>query len=83
MQIAQLVAAFLILVPFAGVQLRRLNVETVQYQLLNLLGSGTLAVVALDGRQWGFLVLEGVWAVMSAVGLLRVTRQRGPSTGAR
>jgi hypothetical protein len=76
MQIVQLIGAFLILVPFAGAQLRRMQVESIPYQLLNLLGSGTLTVVALDGRQWGFLILEGVWAVMSAAGLIRIIAAR-------
>jgi hypothetical protein len=34
-----------------------------------------LAVLAYHERQWGFLLLEGVWALVSAYGF--VARRRG------
>jgi hypothetical protein len=40
--------------------------------VLNLVGSATLAVLAAVDRQWGFLLLEGSWAVVSAAGLARL-----------
>jgi hypothetical protein len=48
--------------------------------VLNLLGSATLAVLAWYGRQWGFLLLEAVWALVSGWGLFRVFRGRAPAT---
>jgi hypothetical protein len=46
--------------------------------MLNLAGSATLAVLALLDRQWGFLLLEGTWAVVSASGLIARMAGRSP-----
>ena len=73
-QVVSVVGALLILAPFAASQLDRLAVRSVAYQAMNLAGSGALTLVAVVERQYGFILLEGVWAVMSAVGLLGVLR---------
>ena len=70
-QIVSVLCAVLILLPFAASQLGRMSTASVPYQLLNLIGSGALAVVAVMERQYGFILLEVVWAVMSIVGLVR------------
>lgn len=67
----QIAGSLLVLVPFVLVQLRRMSATTTAYGVLNLLGSGILAVDAWHGHQWGFLLLEGTWAVVSAYGLVR------------
>jgi hypothetical protein len=46
------------------------------YLALNLVGSGLLAVLAWHEEQWGFLLLEGVWALVSLWGLIQVLRGR-------
>ncbi len=80
LQIISLVGAFLILLPFAASQMGRLAVRSRRYQALNLAGSSALALVAVVERQYGFIVLEGVWAIMSAVGLWRVVRRGSGSS---
>jgi hypothetical protein len=60
-------------VPFGLSQMGRLDSRSRSYLLLNLAGSVTMAGDAAATSQWGFLLLEGAWAVMSAIGLMRVS----------
>ena len=73
-QVIQVGGALLILAAFAGVQFGRMRPDTRLYLGLNLIGSAILAVLALNASQWGFVLLEGVWAGVSAWGLLRLSR---------
>lgn len=68
-QVLQVLGALLILAAFIAVQFRVLEQDSYRYLLLNVVGSAILAVLALEGRQWGFLLLEGVWAVVSLWGI--------------
>ena len=52
-----------------------LDVESRPYLWLNLVGSVILTALALHEHQWGFLLLESVWAVVSAYGLVSVARK--------
>ena len=73
-QTVQLAGALLCLIPFAAVQLKKMSVNSVWYQVMNLTGSTLLTVTAVIHRQYGFILLEGIWAIMSLVGLLRLKR---------
>lgn len=74
-QIISVLGALLILIPFAANQVDRLNRDSFSYQLMNLVGSGTLAAIAVIERQYGFLLLEGTWALVSLWGLATVLRK--------
>jgi hypothetical protein len=74
MQILGVVGALLILIPFAASQVNRLSTASLAYQLMNLIGAALLTVVAVVERQYGFILLEGVWACMSLIGLRRVLK---------
>jgi hypothetical protein len=71
-QVIQIVGALLILAAFAAVQFDRMRPDSRLYLTLNLLGSAILAVLAVAAAQWGFVLLEGVWAIVSAWGLARL-----------
>ncbi|HKH19053.1 MAG TPA: hypothetical protein VKA57_16115 [Solirubrobacteraceae bacterium] len=78
-QLIQIGGALLILAAFTAAQAGRLNPHSRIYLVPNLAGSSVLAYDALHGQQWGFLLLELVWAIVSAWGLIEVARGRTPA----
>jgi hypothetical protein len=69
-QLIQLSGAALILAAFVGAQIGWLNQKSRLYLLVNAVGSAALAINAGCFGQWGFLLLEGSWAIVSLIGLL-------------
>lgn len=74
-QVVQIIGAALILVAYVAAQRQRLDPRSRLYLGLNLVGSIILAVLAAAGSQWGFLLLEGVWAIVSFWGLVAGSAQ--------
>jgi hypothetical protein len=80
-QVVQVAGALCVLAGFTAVQLGIMATRQATYLLLNLAGSAVLAVLAGTDGQYGFLLLEGVWALVSAWSLFAhvkhgVTRSR-------
>ena len=69
--IGSLVGGALILAAFIALQLGRVDAQNRLYLALNVSGSCVLVVSALLAQLWGFVVLNVVWAIASALGLLR------------
>lgn len=81
-QVIQIIGAVLILAGFVLAQWRVWTTDSWAYLAVNLVGAAILAVLAgLDG-QLGFLLLEGVWTVVTAwsiVAKLRGTDAPAPA----
>ena len=70
-QVVQVVGALMILTAYAAAQAGRWSTDDLLYLWLNLVGSVILAVLAAISQNWGFLLLEGVWAIVTAHSLLK------------
>ena len=79
-QVVQIAGALLILAAFAAAQFHYIDQHSLSYLVLNLIGSIILAVLAYFESQWGFLLLEGVWALVSAWSLFRYFRGGEPAS---
>jgi len=78
-QLVQVGGSLLILAAFAASQAGRLPIDSQRYLALNFVGSAILAVLAWIDQQWGFLLLEGVWAAVSLWGLVQLMRGGTPT----
>jgi hypothetical protein len=79
-QIVQIAGALAILAAFALAQFGVLDQRAWSYLWLNLAGSVVLAVDAFREDQLGFLLLEGVWALISAWAIAaRLTGREAPA----
>jgi hypothetical protein len=70
-QVIQVIGALMILIAYAAALTGRWSTDALAYLVLNLVGSVILAVLAAISENWGFLLLEGVWAIVTAVSLVK------------
>ena len=78
--LVEIAGSLLILAAFAASQLRRLDPHSAAYLILNIAGAAILAVIAAAHQSWGFLLLEGTWAIVSTVSLITVLAGRRAAT---
>ncbi len=77
MQIISIFGALAVLGAFAANQLGWITPSQLSYTLANFVGAAILTVVAIVDRQMGFVLLQGVWALVSLVGLVAILRGGG------
>lgn len=76
-QAIQIVGSLLILTAFGLSQLGWLAQRSLKYLALNAVGALLLAGDAIVERQWGFILLESVWALISLCGFVMSVRAKG------
>ena len=81
-ELLQILGAIAILIAFALAQFHVLDVKSRIYLVLNVVGAAILFAVALAESQWGFVMLEVVWAMVSLWSLIQSLRRRQPSSPA-
>src|SRR5215217_3727754 len=70
-QLVSVLGSLLVLVAYVASQFGWLSAKSLAFAFANIVGSGILAVVAALEAQWGFLLLEGAWASVSLVAVMR------------
>ena len=70
-QLVSVLGSLLVLVAYVASQFGYLSAKGLAFAYANIVGSGILAVVATLEPEWGFLLLEGAWASVSLVAVVR------------
>ena len=74
--VVQIVGGVIILIAFGLGQAGYLNQMARSYIVLNLVGASILTASAFYEHQWGFVLVEGVWALIAAWSLLRPANRK-------
>jgi len=79
-QLGSVAGAVMVLAAYAAYQIGWLTRERRLYSALNFFGSVLLLWVAVVDLRWGFILLEGAWALLSLPALIRPPEPRGGTT---
>lgn len=67
----QIIGLIAILIAYALSQFGALDLKSIPYLTINIVGSGLLGISAFFASQWGFVALEAAWAIISLIELIR------------
>ena len=70
-EVVQVTGSLLILAAFVAALNGRLQQSSYTYLAINAVGSAALTLTAVVSLEWGFILLEGVWAAVSAWSMVR------------
>jgi hypothetical protein len=82
-QVVGIVSALGIVAAFAALQLDLVGPHDLRYLLANLLCAGGLTTIAVLETQYGFVISNGFWTLVAAVGIsraIRTSRVRGTAS---
>lgn len=71
-----ILGAGIILIAFIMNQLDKWDSETIQYDVVNFIGSVLLVLYAYQSQTWPFFILNSVWALFSAIGVVSYLRKK-------
>jgi len=74
-QALSFIGAMMILVAYTGQQMKWMDPRSLLYNLLNIIGSAILCYIAFFPFKLGFVVLEGVWVLISIFAIIRNRRE--------
>jgi hypothetical protein len=78
LQIVSVLGALAILGAYIANQFHFIGPSNMSYSVANFVGSAVLLVIAVIEVQWGFILLEGVWALVSLWGIITLLRGGTP-----
>jgi hypothetical protein len=78
LQVVSVLGALAILAAYTANQFRLIGPSNLSYSVMNFVGSAVLTAIAVVEGQWGFILLEGVWAIVSLWGIITILRGSSP-----
>jgi hypothetical protein len=78
LQVVSVLGALAILGAYTANQFSLIGPSNLSYSVMNFVGSVVLTAIAVVEVQWGFILLEGVWAIVSLWGIITILRDGSP-----
>jgi hypothetical protein len=78
LQVISVLGALAVLAAYAANQFMLIGPSNFSYSAINFVGSTVLTVIAVIEVQWGFILLEGVWAILSLWAIITILRDGRP-----